>query len=62
MSTTSVDGEYKADRALNVEVGLELVSTSISADEEKPRLRGWRLTSLTIGYVGHFTCPVGMNS
>ncbi|KAL4740610.1 major facilitator superfamily domain-containing protein [Aspergillus similis] len=45
MSTTSVDGEFKAGRALDV--GTEL--TSASSDGEKPCLRGWRLTSLTIG-------------
>ncbi|CBF75171.1 hypothetical protein AN3884.2 [Aspergillus nidulans FGSC A4] len=48
MSMT-LDGEYKADRALDVEVEHEPVRTSTPADEEKSYLRGRRLTSLTIG-------------
>ncbi|KAL4745173.1 hypothetical protein BDW72DRAFT_198889 [Aspergillus terricola var. indicus] len=49
MSTTSVDEAFKADGALDVEIELGPVSTSTSTEEEKPCLKGRRLTSLTIG-------------
>ncbi|KAL6233128.1 hypothetical protein BDW75DRAFT_252196 [Aspergillus navahoensis] len=49
MSATPVDGEFKEDGALGVGIEAEPISTSTSADEEKPCLRGWRLAILTMG-------------
>ncbi|KAL4985183.1 major facilitator superfamily domain-containing protein [Aspergillus falconensis] len=49
MSAMSVDEEFKANRALEVEIELEPASTNTSADQEKPCLKGWRLKILTTG-------------
>ncbi|KAL4979749.1 major facilitator superfamily domain-containing protein [Aspergillus desertorum] len=49
MSTTSVDEAFKANEALDIKIELEPVTTSTSADAERPCLTGRRLTVLTIG-------------